>query len=595
MINWFPPAAIFILGVFLVPFMWGRIRQAYLLLIPTIAFIDLLYMSEGTNYIFNFLGHEIILGRVDKLSMAFGYVFVIMAFIGALYSVHLKGKGEHIAALLYAGSALGVVFAGDYLSLFIFWEIMAVSSTFLIWARGTNASNGAGLRYILVHFFGGLLLLTGIIIHVSATGSLSFDYLGLGSPSSLLILLGFALNAAIPPLSAWLSDAYPEATVTGAVFLSAFTTKTAVYVLARAFPGTEILVWAGAIMTLYGVVFAFLANDIRRILAYHIISQVGFMVTGIGIGTALSINGSIAHAFSHILYKGLLFMGTGAVLYMTGKSKLTDLGGLYKTMPVTFILYMIGALSISAFPLFSGFVSKSIIVDAAKVEHLTTIWILLSISSVGTFLSLGLKLAYYTWFGEDAGIEAKEPPANMLLAMGIASFLCILIGVYPSLLYNILPFKFEYLPYTTEHVIWTLQYLLFTALCFFVLLKYLALKSYIVLDTDWFYRRGSRAVMWIVNNHMSALGTMLTRFSFDIVPSSLGRFSKNPISFLKITADTLIMTFSSLPYKEKIRRQIMREKEIYPGDIIRHWPIGSTVLWVTLFLLAYLLIYYLYD
>ncbi len=593
MINWMPPGLIFIFGAFLIPLLKGRMQQAYLLLMPVLAGFCLLNMPEGAGYIMNFLGYELVLARVDKLSMIFGYVFVIAAFIGFTYSIHLKEYGQHIAASLYIGSSLGVVFAGDLITLFIFWEIMAISSTYLIWSRKTKASHDAGFRYLLVHIFGGLSLLIGIIINVAETGSTAFNLMELSGLASYLILIGFVLNAAVPPFSAWLSDAYPEATITGAVFLSAFTTKTAVYVLIRAFPGTEILIWLGASMAFYGVIFAVLANDIRRLLAYHIISQVGYMVAGVGIGTALALNGSSAHAFAHILYKGLLFMGAGAVLHMTGKSKLTELGGLYKTMPITLTLYMIGGLSISAFPLFSGFVSKSMIVTAAAENHLTIIWLILSVSSAGTFLHTGLKLPWFTFFGKDSGIRAKEPPVNMLIAMGIAAFLCTLIGIYPDALYNLLPFDATYAPYTAEHIVWTLQILLFTGLGFFLLLKQLGGEPYISMDTDWFYRKGAEAFMWFVNNPMVWLTAKINKFVFDVIPSSLIWAAKNPYAVMRIASDTLLLQLSGPDKRTEIQQRIKKEKDIYPGNINIYRPIGFTVLFITLLLMAYLLVYYL--
>jgi multicomponent Na+:H+ antiporter subunit D len=591
--SWIPPGLIFIFGAILIPLLKGRVRQAYLLLLPVIAYITLLNMPEGAGFMLNFLGYELILSRVDKLSMVFGHVFVIAALIGFVYSIHLKESGQHIAASLYVGSSLGVTFVGDLITLFIFWEIMALSSTYLIWARKTKDSQHAGFRYLLVHLFGGLCLLIGIILHVAETGSTIFSLMKLSGIASYFILIGFILNAAVPPFSAWLSDAYPEATVTGAVFLSAFTTKTAVYVLIRAFPGTELLIWLGAIMAFYGVIFAVLANDIRRLLAYHIISQVGYMVAGVGIGTALALNGTSAHAFSHILYKGLLFMGAGAVLHMTGKSKLTELGGLYKTMPIALTLYMIGGFSISAFPLFSGFVSKSMIVTAAADEHLTFIWLLLSVSSAGTFLHTGLKLPYFTWFAKDSGIRAKEPPSNMLIAMAMAAFLCILIGVYPAALYNLLPFDATYKPYTAEHVVWTMQILLFTALGFFMLLKKVGGEPYITLDTDWFYRKGASAFMWVITNPMARLSASVSKVVFDSIPSSLSWASRNPLAVMKIASDTVLLQFAVPEKRDEIRQRIKMEKEIYPGDTIKHWPIGYFVLWAILFLLVYMLVYFL--
>ncbi|MCL0046733.1 Na(+)/H(+) antiporter subunit D [Thermodesulfovibrionales bacterium] len=592
MIDLIPPGFVFIFGAILLPLLKGRVRQAYLLLLPILAYLSLLNLPEGTGFILKFIDYELILLRVDKVSMIFGHIFVIMAFIGFVYAIHLKGFGEHIAASLYIGSSLGVVFAGDLITFFIFWEIMALSSTYLIWARKTKASYNAGFRYIVIHILGGLALLMGIIMHVAETGCIAFNLMELTGLSSYLILIGFILNAAVPPFSAWLSDAYPEATVTGAVFLSAFTTKTAVYALIRAFPDTELLAWAGAIMTLYGVIFAVLANDIRRLLAYHIISQVGFMVAGVGIGTALALDGSAAHAFAHILYKGLLFMGAGAVLYMTGKSKLSDLGGLYKTMPITLILFMVGALSISGFPLFSGFVSKSLIVTAAAKEDLTPIWLLFSIASSGTWLSIGLKLAYFAWFGEDSGIRTKEPPINMLIAMGIASFLCIFIGIYPDILYALLPFESVYVPFTAEKIVWKMQFLFFTALGFFMLLKYLRSKPYIFLDTDLFYRKGAMAFMWFLNNPLAWVGAKITRVAFEIIPSSAIWLSKDPATFLKITSETALLLLSGHEKRVEIEHEIEKKRERYPHDLRKHWTIGPTVFWTVFIFFLITLIYF---
>ena len=500
MIEWLHPSVFLIFGALLIPFFRGRVQQIYTILLPALALVTVMLMSPGVHGVVKFLGFELIFGRADKLSLAFAYVFSIAALIGAIYAMHVKDVSQHIAAFVYAGSSLGVTFAGDLITLFVFWELMAFASVWLIWSRRVKASIEAGYRYLLVHAVGGVVLLAGIVILASTTGSISFDKLQGHGVASYLIQIGFMLNAAVPPLHAWLTDAYPEATVTGAVFLSAFTTKTAVYALIRGYPGTEILIWMGTIMALYGVVFAVLANDIRRLLGYHIISQVGYMVAAVGMGTALAINGAVAHAFTHILYKGLLFMGAGAVIQMTGRSKLSELGGIYRYMPVTFVLYMIGGFSISAFPLFSGFVSKSMEVSAAAELHLTWIWLLLSLASAGTFLHTGLKLPYFTFLGEDCGARPTEPPRNMLVAMGIAAFLCVFIGVYPDWLYNMLPNEVEYHAYTATHVVWALQILLFTGLGFFMLVKHLGGSPKISLDTDWFYRKGAVIFMLFVRH-----------------------------------------------------------------------------------------------
>ena len=498
MIDWIHPSVFLIFGAFFIPFLSGRVQRIYIVLLPALALLTVMLMSPGVHGVVHFLGFELIFGRADKLSLAFAYVFSIAALIGATYALHVKDNGQHIAAFVYAGSSLGATFAGDLLTLFVFWELMAFASVWLIWSRRVQASIEAGYRYLLVHVVGGLVLLAGIMILYVTTGSTRFDVMQGNDAAFYLILIGFMLNAAVPPLHAWLTDAYPEATVTGAVFLSAFTTKTAVYALIRAYPGTELLIWMGTFMALYGVVLAMLSNDIRRLLGYHIISQVGFMVAAIGMGSALAINGAVAHAFAHILYKGLLFMGAGAVLQMTGRSKLSDLGGLYRYMPVTFVLYMIGALSISAFPLFSGFVSKSMEISAAAEMHLPHIWLLLTLASVGTFLCLGLKIPYYTFFDKDCGVQPAEPPRNMLVAMGMAAFLCIFIGVYPAWLYDKLPNLVDYHSYTPTHIVWALQILLFAAMGFFMLRKKLGGLRKITLDIDWFYRKGAGLFMQFI-------------------------------------------------------------------------------------------------
>ncbi|WP_085026626.1 Na(+)/H(+) antiporter subunit D [Ensifer aridi] len=504
MTDFVHPALIFILGALPIPFLSGTIRKAYLVVVPSLAILAVLTMQPGSYGSMEFIGQNLQIAKVDKLSIVFATVFTMMALIGTVYALHLREAGQHVAAFVYVGSALGVVFAGDYLTLYLFWEGMAFASAYLVFAQGGGQAIRAAFRYLMVHITGGLALLGGILLHGTATGSLLFGPIegGMGA-GTYLILAGFLLNAAVPPLNAWLTDAYPEATVTGAVFMSAFTTKTAVYVLARAFPGVELLVWLGTVMALYGVIYAVLENDCRRLLAYHIVSQVGYMVAGVGIGTELAVNGSTSHAFAHILYKALLFMGAGAVIYVTGRRKLTELGGLYKSMPITVALYMIGAFAISAFPFFSGFVSKSMVVAAAGQDHRALVMLALTMASSGTFLHTGLKLPYYMFYGTDRGLAAREPPGNMLVAMGMAAALCIAIGVFPGPLYALLPYPVAFEPYTGAHITESLGILMFTALGFVIFLRALDPENTISIDTDWFYRKGARYFMWLAERPLA--------------------------------------------------------------------------------------------
>jgi len=555
MIEWIHPSLVLIAGALAIPLVRGRLRQIWMVALPALVLTLVLFMEPGHYGQISFLGLDLVTGRVDSLSLVFAYVFGIILVIGAIYALHVDDWIQHTAAFIYAASALGVVLAGDLVTLYVFWELMVVSSVWLIWRRRNPVSYNAGFRYLLVHALGGMLLLVGIIVYYLTTGSIGFDRIETGSAAFYLILVAFMINAAVPPLHAWLTDAYPEATVTGAIFLSALTTKTAVYTLIRGYPGTELLVWLGAIMALYGVVYAVLSNDIRRLLAYHIVSQVGYMVAGVGIGTTLALNGAASHAFTHILYKSLLFMGAGAVIHMTGRSKLTELGGLYRWMPWTFVLYMIGGFSISAFPLFSGFVSKTMVVEAAAADYRAWIFLMLMMASAGTFLHTGLKLPWFTFLGKDSGLRPREAPLNMLVAMGMAAFLCIFIGVFPGTLYALLPDPVDYNAYTAGHILKELQLLLFTGLGFVILLKHVGGEPKISLDTDWFYRRLGVDVARALTNGIT-----------DIDRAIRGRVN-----------GLLGQAMASI-----------RQKHGRDGRLARSWPTGSMALWTAVVLVVLL-------
>ena len=499
---WLHPSVILLVGAALLPLVPRPLKPVWLLVVPVCTFVRVVGLTPGVYGQVEVFDLTLVFGRVDALSRLFAYVMGLITGIATLYGLHVREDGQHMAAWTYAAGSVGAILAGDWLTFFLFWELMALASVFLIWYRRTPQALGAGYRYLLVHLAGGVSLLAGIVWQVGSTGQLDFAPFEVGSlsPAAWLVLLGFLLNAAVPPLHAWLPDAYAEGTFNGSVFLSALTTKTAVYALCRGFAGLELLVPLGVIMALYGVVYAVLENDCRRLLAYHIVSQVGYMVAGVGLGTELAINGTCAHAFAHILYKGLLFMGCGAVLHMTGQSKFTELGGLWQKMPWAFVFTLVGGLSISAFPLFSGFVSKSMVVAAAFEDHRLLAAFLLMLASVGTFLHTGLKVPYFIWFGRnrckpETWERAREAPWNMNLAMAVTSVLCIFIGSYTPYLYSMLPHPVHYEPYTAYHVSETLQLLLFTAVGFFLLIRKLEPEPTISLDTDWFYRMGGRAFL----------------------------------------------------------------------------------------------------
>jgi len=486
---WLHPGLLVIAAGLALALLRGRARAAVALLAPLAALWLVLAAPAGVAWSGTWLGFDVRPLAYDTLSRLFAVIFAIMAFAGGLYALNQKSRLELPAAYVYAGAAIGATLAGDLVTLFVCWELMAVGSTLVIWSAGSGAAYRASMRYLAIHLLGGVLLFAGIAGHVAATGSTGFERMALDSPAHWLILAGFLVNAGAPPLSAWLPDAYPEASWSGMVFLSAFTTKTAVYVLLRGFPGTELLVWVGLFMVFYGIVYALLENDMRRILAYSIVNQVGFMVTGIGIGTEMALNGAAAHAFTHIIYKALLLMSAGSVLYATQKRKCTDLGGLFRTMPLTAMCGTIGALAISSFPLTSGFVSKSMISQAAGDEHLPWVWLALAAATAGVFLHAGIKFPWFVFFQKDSGLRPDEPPLNMRLAMLLFAALCIGLGIFYQPLYALLPFSTGFVPYTGSHVVVQLELLLFSGLAFFVMLPMLQRTLTITLDADWLYRR----------------------------------------------------------------------------------------------------------
>lgn len=487
----FIPAVVMILGAFILPLLPEKTRSSAFLIFPIIALVSLWQYPNDFTLSLQFGNYELVPVYADALSRIFGIAFALVAIIGGVYALHLKDVGQQSSALVYAGGALGVTFAGDYFTLFVFWELMAVSSTYLIWARKTDETDRAGMRYLIVHMFGGGLLMAGILLHFSHSGSLLIESLPYRfTLPSTMILLGIAVNAAVPPLHAWLADAYPKATITGAIFMCAITTKSAVYVMVRLFPEWSILIWVGVMMGIYGTIFALISNDIRQILSYSIVSQIGYMVAGVGIGSEMALNAATAHAVNNVLFKSLLFMGAGAVIYATGRSKLTQLGGLAPKMKAVVGLYIIGGLAVSGAPLFNGFTSKTMVVSAAGEAHLEWVMLLLTIASIGSFLHSGLKLPYFTWFGEtkEEITDLKPVPINMIAGMGIGAFFCILIGLYPNTLYSQLPFPVDYHPYDVYHLVEMVQILVFAFIGFWLFRNKFAGTETILLDFDWFYR-----------------------------------------------------------------------------------------------------------
>lgn len=562
-IEFLSPGIFQMLAALAIPFFRGQWRNAYMAIIPIMAFWWTLGLEPGDVKEIALFDFSLVVLRVDDLSLVFAYIFEIATLLSIIYAWHIRDTVQQVAGLIYSGAAIAAVFAGDLVTLFVMWELTALASVFLIWARRDAAAYLAGMRYLVVQVGSGVLLLAGSIFHYRATGSLAFDFLGIGTLGTNLIFLAFGIKCAFPLLHNWLQDSYAEATVTGTVFLSAFTTKLAIYALARGYPGTDMLIWIGATMTAFPIFYAVIENDLRRVLAYSLNNQLGFMVVGVGIGTEMALNGAAAHAFAHILYKGLLFMSMGAVLFRTGTIKGSELGGLFKSMPWSTTFCIIGAASISAFPLTSGFVSKALIITAAAEEGHWFVWAVLLFASAGVFHHSGIKIPYFAFFAHDSGRRVAEAPMNMLIAMAAASALCLGIGMFPEYLYAILPFQTNFVPYTTAHVITQLQLLMFSALAFTVLMRtgvYPPELRSVNLDTDWFYRRALPRMLRSVIQQMTNANNWLGQFA-------------------AARAEHLLRV--SLHYTGP------------QGVLARTWQIGSSTLWVMILLAICLVAYYL--
>ncbi|TRY29281.1 Na(+)/H(+) antiporter subunit D [Aliiglaciecola sp. M165] len=562
------PALILLIAAALIGLVKGHARTAVILIAPLITLWAIWQVPDGVQGTVKFLSYHVEPVEGSPLRRLFATVFAIMVFVGGLYAFRIARWYELAAAYAYAAGAIGVCFAGDLITLFLYWELMALFSTIVVWCGGTPGARTAGIRYAIMHLMGGVILKVGIEGVVIGTGSIQIQAMLATDFSTWMILIGILINAAAPPVSAWLSDAYPESSATGSVFLSAFTTKTAVLALILLFPGEPVLIGLGLFMVMYGIIYALLENDVRRILAYSIVNQVGFMVVAVGIGTEMALNGATAHAFAHIVYKALLFMSAGVVIYRTGKNKCIELGGLFRTMPITATCGIIGALAISSFPLTSGFTTKSMISQAAVDSNLMWVYLGLTAASAGVFLHAGIKFPWFVFFQKDSGLRPKDAPWNMGLAMAIFAGLCILLGVFPELLYGLLPYAVDYEPYTAGKVLFYLQLLLFSGLAFFVLLPLMKRTMTISLDTDWLWRRLAFSILKIIENGFSSLNAVIERqrirsqhFLHGIAVRYLGQ---------PHTADS----------KER-------------GIFARSWRVGSTALWIAILLSAYVLLYYL--
>lgn len=487
-------------------FLPKTLRQICTVVCPALAFLITVTTPIGTVIRYSFLQFTDLVGmQVTQENYMFLFIFSLTGLVAGIYSAHNDSRLDPFAAMGYTGSALGVTLAGDWITMILFWEFMAVTSLMLIWDNRTTRSTKAGFRYLVMHMFGGNCLLFGIVWKVFHGSILIGNINQAPDPGFWFILIGVLVNAGAFPFHAWVPDAYPEATLSGTIYLGSFTTKVAVLCLLRIFAGNKILLIAGIVMIFYGALFAMMENDMRRLLSYHIISQVGYMVADAGLGGEIGINAGTALAYSNIIYKSLLFMCAGAIIHATGIRKINQLGGLAKKMPFVCICFFIAALSITGVPPLAGFTCKSLSILAAEELGGELVVLLMMTGSIATALSIPFKMGYFIFFGKDRNLSVGKIPANMKIAMAISAGMCIFTGMFPQLTYRLLPYALDYRPYTLHHILEYVQLVGAALIAFLLFLKIMEPYSMLTLDTDWFVRKPMKRILFGLSKAVCAL------------------------------------------------------------------------------------------
>ena len=501
----------------------------------------------------------------DRLQFIFAVAFAGAAVVCAIYNLGTKNRYEKASEAVYAGSAVCLLFVENWLTMVVFWELMAVASWLVVISSRTKKADKAGFRYLLVHFMGGNLLLTGIIIKM-VSGSYQLELLtGQNDIAFWLILIGVAVNTAIPPFNGWLPDSYPESTSAGTVYLGTYTTKVGIFYIIKLFAGTEILVYFGVIMAIFGAVMALLENDIKRLFSYHIISQLGYMVAAASIGSQMGIDGASAHAFCNILYKGTLLMCVGAVVDATGKRKITQLSGIGKRMPVTSAAFMISSLAIAGFPPFNGFVGKALVMNAVTESGLYWAEFALMIASVGTFFSITLKVNYFVFWGSFSEMECSQTKTqkisiNKKIAMITGAFSCVVTGVFPNIIFSLTPFSINAHPYTLDHMTQYIQLFAAAGIVFLMYISHLKPKEKITLDTDWFYRK--------------PLALIINKISFGI---EMSLFRAGKAAAKAISTGNKCLTNPELFVAKLLGVKETKERNCLEKDDVLYKPIGWLV------------------
>jgi len=453
-----------LLGAFLMPMIGKKIKWApdavgnlmtFLLMVLSVISVRVVGQYGTLVYSMGAWKPPVGIGMVLDGLTSFMLVTVnLVAFLISIFSINYmekytsKWKFYTLFLLMVAGMN-GVVITGDLFNLFVFLEIASVASYALV-AFGTEKQElEAAFKYAVMSSLGSVFVLLGIVFLYSCTSTLNMADMarflsekGCGSMLmlvSIMFIMGFGLKSALVPFHAWLPDAHPSAPAPISAMLSGVLIKSlGVYVICRVFYNvlglsseiSSILLFLGALSMVIGVFLAIGQWDFKRLLAYHSISQIGYVVLGIGLGTPLGILGGLFHLFNHSVFKSLLFLNSGAVEYATGTRDLREMGGLAEKMPVTAATSLVASMSIAGIPPFNGFWSKLIIIIAAVQagRYGYAFWaVLASILTLASFM----KVMKYAFFDKLKGRweKVREVPIFMKLSMGALAVMCLFGGI----------------------------------------------------------------------------------------------------------------------------------------------------------------------
>ncbi len=400
------------------------------------------------------------------------FSFTLVGALTLIYGMRVMNPAEKIGSIWGIAAAAGITLANNYITLYLFWELLTLSAALIILANRTDKCTKMAFRFIIIQLAGGLSLLFGIFQHFVATGSLIIETPAAGLP---FFVLGIGVKAVFLPLCIWLPWGYPAASFASSVVLAGLTTKIGVFALASFLPPLDAVALMGGFMAVYGIIMALMQKNLRYLLSFHIISQVGYMVAGMGLGFSLAVDGAFLHMFNNMIYKGLLFMCAGILIYSIGTDHITELTKskgsgekpLWRVFPLATIGALVGSLAISGIPPFNGYVSKYLLKNAFYGTGMVET--LLTIASVGSVISF----AKYFYFGflKARVKDIIKPKLTMQIGVAIASILAIVTGIWPQLIQGLLPYGSSVDVYNLQGIKAALQFGLIGIVIFIIIAK----------------------------------------------------------------------------------------------------------------------------